>query len=586
MKLEFNAALSKYNLLLLILVYFSCVYIIFPTAALAQLSQNSSEGIFSDPNQHKFPQPLPTVVPIPNEDEPSLETPPTPAPINNPESRQINIPVKKIEVIGNTILSSEDINQIIKKYENRDVTLSQLRSAAEEISQLYLDKGYITSRAIIANQKIIDGIVTIQAIEGGIEQIIIEGNQRVKPSYIRSRVKLGNTTPLRRQTLEDQLRLLKIDPLFTNIEASLRPGTKLGQSILVVRVKEANALISSFNLDNYSPPSVGSERFGAVVGTRNTTGIGDELTAAYQRSTTGGLQIFDFNYRVPINPMEGAIQLQVTSSNSKVTAPDFKDLGIEGNNQLYEISYRQPLIRTPREEFALSLAYSHQDGQTFIFNNLPFAFGIGPDQNGNSRTRVIKFGQDYIKRDLQGAWALRSQFNFGLGIFNATINDAPVPDGRFFSWTGQLQRVQLLNQSNILILQGDIQLTPHSLLPSQQFVVGGGQSVRGFRQNVRTGDNGFRFSVEDRIVLQRNESGQPIIQLTPFIDLGMVWNQSDNPNKLPRQNFLAGAGLGVLWELFPGLNLRVDYAFPFVELDDQGDNAQDNGLFFSLNYRL
>jgi hemolysin activation/secretion protein len=576
MKLRLLSPLLKYNYIHFIFVFLIYQYITFPETSYAQNP--------SDANQRRFPQPLPSVAPVPSEDkQPNIETPSTPT--SNQEPSQIIIPVKKIEVKGNTTFSSGEIEQIIKKYENRNVTLAELRAVADKISQLYLDKGYITSRAIVGNQKITDGTVIIQIIEGGIEQIIIEGNQRVKPSYIRSRVKLGATAPLRQQALEEQLRLLKADPLFANIEVSLRPGTKLGQSILVVRATEANILINNFNIDNYSPPSVGSERFGLLLGTRNTTGIGDELTASYQRSTTGGLQILDFNYRIPINPKEGTIQLRATSSRSKVTAPVFRELGIEGNNQSYEISYRQPLIRNSREEFALSLAYNHQDGQTFIFNDLPFAFGIGPDKDGNSRSRIIKFGQDYIKRDLRGAWALRSQFNLGLGIFNATSNNASIPDGRFFSWTGQVQRVQTLNKSNTLILQADIQLTPNSLLPSQQFVVGGGQSIRGFRQNARTGDNGFRFSLENRVVMQRNESGQPIIQLAPFIDLGMVWNQSDNPNKLPRQNFLAGAGLGILWELFPGLNLRADYAFPFVSLNDKGENAQDRGLFFSINYR-
>lgn len=274
MNLKLISILYKYNYLYSLLV---CLYIIFPKATFAQ---DSSEQIFSDPNRRRFPQPLPTVVPFPSQDkQPSVETlPSTPTP--NPEPSQIIIFVKKIEVRGNTVLSADEINQITKKYENRNATLAELRVAAEEISQLYLDKGYITSRAILANQRINNGIVVIQTIEGGIEQIIIEGNQRVKPSYIRSRVKLGATIPLKQQTLEEQLRLLKADPLFTNVEASLRPGSKLGKSILVVRVKEANALISSFNMDNYSPPSIGSERLGIILGTRNPTGIGDEITAA------------------------------------------------------------------------------------------------------------------------------------------------------------------------------------------------------------------------------------------------------------------------------------------------------------------
>ncbi len=176
--------------------------------------------------------------------------------------------------------------------------------------------------------------------------------------------------------------------------------------------------------------------------------------------------------------------------------------------------------------------------------------------------------------------------SFGADLLDATINKHPIPDSRFFSWLGQIQRVQRLGNDHLLIVQGDVQLTPDSLLPSEQFVIGGGSSLRGYRQNVRSGDNGFRFSVEDRITLQRNQAGVSIFQLAPFIDLGTVWNHPDNPNKLPRQNFLASAGLGLLWEPVPRLFLRLDYAVPFIDLDDRGTNAQDEGFFFSVNYRL
>jgi hemolysin activation/secretion protein len=199
---------------------------------------------------------------------------------------------------------------------------------------------------------------------------------------------------------------------------------------------------------------------------------------------------------------------------------------------------------------------------------------------------VIKFGQDYVRRDVRGAWSLRSQFSFGTGLLNATSNPDPIPDGHFFSWFGQVQRVQVLSPNNLLIVQADIQLTPDGLLPSQQFVIGGGQSLRGYRQNVRAGDNGVRLSIEDRITLQRNEAGESIFQLAPFFDMGTVWNVSDNPNTLQRQRFLAGVGMGLIWQPIPKLNLRLDYGVPLINLDDRGTNAQDRGFYFNVNYQL
>ena len=172
---------------------------------------------------------------------------------------------------------------------------------------------------------------------------------------------------------------------------------------------------------------------------------------------------------------------------------------------------------------------------------------------------------------------------------DATVNNTPIPDSRFFSWLGQIQRVQLLSQDHLLIIRGDIQLSPNSLLPAEQFVIGGAKSIRGYRQNARTGDNGFRFSIEDRMTLTRNESGNPTLQIAPFFDMGAVWNETTNPNKLPRQTFLMGVGLGLIWQpvlSLEGMSLRLDYAFPLVDLRDRRNNIQDDGIYFTVNYQF
>nr|WP_318781180.1 ShlB/FhaC/HecB family hemolysin secretion/activation protein [Amazonocrinis nigriterrae] len=535
-----------------------------------------------DRNQDRFPQREVTPAPLSPEEKPLQ---PTPTPETSPTPTSESIRVEKIQVTGSSIFSSKILNNITKSVEGRSVTLAELTQIADAITQLYLNKGYITSRAILVDQKINNGVVEIRVIEGSLEKIEIQGTKRLNPNYVRSRILLGASKPLLTANLEDQLKLLRSDPLFTNVEASLRPGTGLGQSILVVRVTEANPFNGTLSIDNYSPPSVGSERLGVSASYGNLTGIGDEIAASYYRTAQGGSNIYDFSYRVPLNAMNGTLQLRTSINNVEVIQEPFKTLDISGESQLYEINYRQPLLRSPREEFALSLGFAVQNGQTFTFAG-PTPFGFGPDAEGNSRTRVIKFGQDYVSRDVQGAWALRSLFSFGIDVFDATINSDPVPDGRFFSWLAQVQRVQRLSEGNLLIAQAEIQLTPNALLPSQQFVVGGGQSVRGYRQNVRAADNGVRFSLEDRITVQRNPAGNSMLQFAPFFDLAYVWNVDDNPNSLQRQKFLAGLGMGVLFEPIPRLNVRLDYALPLIDLDDRGTNAQDDGFYFSVGYRF
>jgi hemolysin activation/secretion protein len=541
------------------------------------------ENLQPDSNQNRFLQPVPTPIPAPNPTESPVLPTPTSEP--TPDVNVVPIQVNRIEVTGSTVLSSEQLNRITKPFEGSTVSFQELTSVIDEINQLYLEQGYTNSRAILEAQTIANGVVQIRVVEGTLERIEVEGTRRLNPNYVRSRVNLGVGTPLNTTKLEEQLRLLRADPLFKNVEATLRSGSEPGQSILVVRVTEADPFEASVSFDNYSPPSVGSERLGINTSYRNLTGNGDQLAASYYRTTTGGADVFDFSYRIPLNAMNGTLQLRAAPNRNEVTQSPFDEFDIRGESQLYEISYRQPLIRSLREEFALSLGFAYQSGQTFTFAG-PTPFGFGPDERGVSRTSVIKFGQDYLRWDSLGAWSLRSQFSFGTGLFNATTNPDSIPDGRFISWLGQVQRVQLLNKNNLLILQADLQLTPDALLPSQQFIIGGGQSLRGYRQNVRAGDNGLRFSVEERMTLQRDEAGNAIFQLAPFVDLGTIWNVSDNPNNLQKQRFLASVGLGLLWQPLSNLSVRLDYGLPLVNLDDRGENVQDSGFYFSVNYKL
>ncbi|MCL1475683.1 ShlB/FhaC/HecB family hemolysin secretion/activation protein [Argonema antarcticum] len=535
-----------------------------------------------NPNIDRFLQPAPTPLPTtPEEQRPILQTP---TPQTSPDALPVRFPIRKIEVIGSTVLSPDEITTITKPFEGRDVTLSELRNLADAITKLYIDRGYITSRAVLADQTITDGVVQIRVVEGSLERIQIEGTRHLKPSYVRSRVRLGVSTPLNTNQLEDRLRLLRLNPLLENVEASLRAGSELGKSILVVRVTEADPFDSNFSIDNYSAPSVGSERLGFNLRYRNITGFGDEVAASYYRSTTGGSNAFDLTYSIPVNATDGTLQLRAAPNFYEITQPPFSRFDIRGESSLYEVSFRQPLIRSPRQEFALSVGFSRREGQTFVGGE-PTPFGQGPDEEGRSRTSVINFQQEYILRDIQGATALRSQFSLGTGLLDATINPEPVPDGRFFSWLGQVQRVQRISKNNLLIIQGDVQLTPNSLLSSQQFAIGGGQSLRGYRQNIRAGDNGFRFSVEDRFTLERDKEGLPVFQLAPFIDVGTVWNHPDNPNIITGQRFLAGAGMGLLWQPVPGLNLRIDYTVPLIGISDKGDNAQDRGFYFRVIYQ-
>ncbi|MEM1252345.1 MAG: ShlB/FhaC/HecB family hemolysin secretion/activation protein [Cyanobacteria bacterium P01_H01_bin.21] len=530
----------------------------------------SQEVPATPPPADSFPEPLPE--PEPEEAEPVLPTTPvTPPETVEPPETGPTVRVQRFEVLDSTVFDQSDFDTVLAPFVDRDLDIDELRQAADSVTQLYLNEGYITSRAVLPNQPITEGVVKLQVIEGSLEEIRIEEAGRLE-NYVRSRIELGADTPLNQFDLEDQLRLLRTDPLLDNIEASLRAGTGLGQSILVVRVDESDPFDAHLTLDTDSPVSVGVVRMGANVTYRNPLGIGDQIRAAAYRATTGGSHLYELSYSAPVNAMNGTLSARFLPSEFEIISPqELAVFDIEGDAQVYELTYRQPLVRTPREEFALSLGFRHRDGETRIAST---------DFSSNSAS-VVQFGQDFLRRDTQGAWALRSQFSLGVDWLDATNSDSPQADSQFVSWLGQVQRAQILNQDHLLIFQGDVQLATDTLLGSEQFVVGGRQSVRGYSQNARFGDNGVRLSVEDRITLQRDESGAPIMLLSPFVDMAAVWNTKSGTT-VNNDRFLLGTGVGFTYRPVDGLDLRLDLGVPLVDIDDSA--PQD--VFIYLDFDL
>jgi hemolysin activation/secretion protein len=485
--------------------------------------------------------------------------------------------VQTIQVVKSTVFSEAELAAVVQPFEGRMLTLAELQQAANAVTQLYLNAGYLTSEAVVSPQDIEAGVVQIRVIEGFVEDIQVQGTERLT-SYVQQRIALADLRPINQNRLEEQLQLLKTDPLFENVEASLRPGQTDGGSLLIVRVTEAPVVSGSLALDTLSPRSVGEFRTGATLRYNNPAGLGDRLLASVYRTTTGGAYAYDLSYQVPLNPMNGTLLFRANPSNYRITdrnEPTF-DLGLSGSTDSYEIQYRQPLIRTLREELALSAGFRYRQGSTLLLG-----FITPP-----TVTSVVSFGQDYLRYDASGVWGIQSQFRLGTGLFDATSAPDPLPDGQFFSWLGQVQRLQVLGPNHRLLIQANVQLTPDSLLGSEQFFLGGAQSVRGYFQNQRFGDNGLRFSVEDQITLQRDDSGQATVKLIPFFDVGYVW--ANNPAfQVTRQNWMVGTGLGLETRPLDGLTARIDLGYPLIKLDElPSDRPAGLRVYFDIRYQF
>jgi hemolysin activation/secretion protein len=312
---------------------------------------------------------------------PSPQLPPSPS-NDNFESSE-SIVVKKFEVIGSSVFSEQDLEKVTESYLNRAISIIDLFQARTKITELYLNRGYITSGAYLPEQDLQTGVVKIQIVEGGLDEIQVTGLNRLNSGYIQSRIEIATAKPLNRNRLLEALQLLQINPLIESISANLSPSLQAGLNNLEVKVTESKTFSLPITFDNSRTPSVGSDRRQIQLVEANLTGLGDRLSLSY--ANTNGSNAFDASYTVPINPHNGTISLNFGNSASNVVEIPFNILDIISSSRNYELSIRQPLLQNTAQEFALGLTLSHRQSTASLLGGaIPFP-SLGADADGQTK---------------------------------------------------------------------------------------------------------------------------------------------------------------------------------------------------------
>ncbi|MEM1368090.1 MAG: ShlB/FhaC/HecB family hemolysin secretion/activation protein [Cyanobacteria bacterium P01_H01_bin.15] len=530
---------------------------------------------------------------IPAEPFPKLENQPTPSltipeseptfPPPTPSEAAITVIVTEFEFVGNTALSDSELTQLTESYLNRPLTFTELLGVEAVITQAYVAAGYINSGAVIpANQALnpSGAVVQVQVVEGSVEDINVEVDGRLNTGYIRSRLRRGLGTPLNQNDLLEALQVLQLNPLIENISAELAAGSVPERSVINVRVIEADTFRLDVELNNGRIPSVGSFRRGVRLEEGNVFGFGDRFFGEYLN--TDGSDNFNFRYTIPINALDGSVALVAGNTDSLIVEEPFDELDIRGSSPYFELTLRQPVIQTPRQELAFGISASRQESSTELLGQ-PFPLSPGANADGETRISALRFFQEWTRRSPRSVFALRSQFNLGVDVFGATVN-ADAPDSQFFDWRGQGQYVRALAPDTLFLVRSDLQLATDALVPLEQFAIGGLNSVRGYRQDTLLTDNGFFASAEVRIPIVRSQIG--ILQVAPFIDFGVGWNQGANPIPTPEENALLGLGVGLQWQSDDKFSARFDWGIPLTGPDQDGDTLQESGLYFSVIYNI
>ncbi len=511
----------------------------------------------------------------------SLQLPaPPPAAAVPPLANAPRFILRKVDVVGNTVIDDASIRAVVAPYIGKAVTTADLEEIRRRFTRLYIDRGYINSGAVLPDQNVTNGVVAYRFVEGRITDINVAGTEHFKPEYFSSRLGAAANAPFNIGSLEDEQQILLQDPLIRRLNIELMPGLVPGEARLNADVSEASRYSLSAQVADDQSPTVGEIR-GQLQGSfANILGVGDLLTAQYGRS--GALNDGFIGYSVPIASDDTRLSLRYDKNGTVVVTPALVPLNITSDYSSIGVGLSRPFYRTAEQNLTLGVSLERRQEQSFLLG-MPFDFVTG-SENGNTNVTALRLSQSWLDRNSEHALAMRSTFSVGLQGLGATVTDTP-PTGRFFTWLGQAQYVRRIWNDVEGLVRADLQLADRPLFQIEQFALGGIDTVRGYREYLTVTDDAALISAELHIpvgklrlpYLSRTDDAGTV-QIVPFYDYGQGWNR-DRPTPFPAN--ISGVGAGLRWLIGSGITAEFYYAKALRNVD-VGNSLEDRGIYFRV----
>jgi hemolysin activation/secretion protein len=476
------------------------------------------------------------VLPAPSSDVPLTIT--EPAPSRLPESDPFF--VRHIEISGNTSLPSAELHALVAPSEGKMLNLSYLEDLAALITRRYQERGYLLSRAYIPPQTLSDGTVQIAVLEARYGAVTLANTSRVSDALLLSYLKpLAPSLPVMEEGLQHSLLLLSDVP-GTVVSSALAAGPDVGTSELRVSASPGAPYSGSVGLDDAGNRYTGRARLSATATVDDPLKLGDVLTLS--GLTAGpGLTYGRVGYQALIENGAGTTVGGALSGLYYHLGNGLTALHAHGTAEVETLTVMQPLIRSIAGNLFVQGAFDSKQLHDEID-----ATDIHTDRRANSVTATLAGD----RRDGQGI----SNMNLGVSVGRIDFANeaAEIADsssarirGMYAKYTLSLARLQSLGAADAIYLAVNGQAADKNLDPSEQFFLGGPNSVRAYDVGTLGGAQGAFATAELRHKLESSPRGT--WQAIAFVDSGIVEIYKNAFESRDNSATLSGAGVGLNW---------------------------------------
>jgi hemolysin activation/secretion protein len=486
---------------------------------------------------------------------------------------------------GEGLIADPRLAKKLAPFLNKPATFGELRAIQAEVARFFRTHDQPVVDVRLPEQEITHGAVQFLVVEGRIGEITAEGQRWFPEGRFVSAVRANAHELIRANVLIDDMNWLNRNP-FHRSDLLFRKGEDPGTTDLIIKTSDRFPIRPYIGYDNSGTEATGENRLQAGFSWGNAFGL-DQIFS-YQFTTSPEYDEFNAHsgtWTIPL-PWRHIVEFYGSYASSEIEL-----IGADLTAESLQVGSRYviPLPGHGGFKHEASLGFDYKQSN----NNL--LFGGASVFETNTEIDQFRGGYSFRLGDSLGITGGSLALVYSPGGLTGNNTDETFQFARAFAESEylytrlNLQRAQKLPWNFSLLISGSAQFAGGNLLASEQFSLGGASTVRGYKESVANGDEGWLASAELRtppvslFKWAHLEKWTDELQFLAFYDMGGVSNVDLLPGEDAHLD-LASFGAGVRYKVNTWLSVKFDYGWQLKDLSEVDEEESRAHLSVLLSY--
>jgi hemolysin activation/secretion protein len=439
-----------------------------------------------------------------------------------------------------------------------------------------------------------NGEVRVGVIIGHYKQLHIKGNRWFSDQLLQNRLGIKPGAEIHTSDMDNAFMWSNQNP-FRQVQMLIDTvGKPPGIADLDVVVQETPPARLSASYSNALNSPLGNSAYSANAQFGNLWGLDQELNYTYSTNNTPKYyQSHSFDYKIPL-PWHDLLRVDFAYSLAYPQSLfGYQGLNEKAKNTVVDIGYSHSFTRG-------NWCYGFSAGTDYKQVNTNLVFGEYTQPITTYDVAQLILGYTVSHKDLHGSWNLSSSVNISPGEFNSRNTEAKFGYNSQGSATNMASRYEyaklMIERDTVLpyglqwVARAQVQAATTNLEGSEQILIGGGSTVRGYSENV-AGDQGIIINQEFRSPVLRShlpfyKHSQYLFfstQVLSFFDYGRVTYKHPLASDIKLKP-LMGTGIGLRTSITGHFSLAIDLGWRLLQAPNLNDPPMRGSFSGSLAY--